>query len=99
MIGFGEPRRRTDLAVLVARALLVALAVQRGQLAVGEGGRGFEHGLDGVVVEVGKGPFQKLRMANGLQREGQVADGGAEGHDTGLRKLERLLAGQPAEGS
>jgi hypothetical protein len=79
-VGVGQAGRRIDLAVLELGADLVGLAVEGRQLVLRELAGGFQHGHDRIAVQVRKPCLQERRVAGGLQREGEVADRGAEGH-------------------
>jgi hypothetical protein len=90
-VGVGEAGGCGHDAVLVARALGVALAVQRRQHVSRERARRLQHRGHGVGVQLRIGPGDQGVVPHRLQREGQVADGRAEGHGLGLRFLAGVL--------
>ena len=79
-VGVGEAGRGGDRAVLVARALRVPRAVERGQHIGGERAGGLQHRGYRVAVQVRIGAGDQRVVADGREREGKVADGRAEGH-------------------
>ena len=87
-IGIGESRRGGDRAIAVERALLVAHAVQGRQHLFRKLACGVQYGAHQVGVIVGKaaGGGDVADAGDGLKREGQVTNGGAEGHGAFLKR-------------
>ena len=95
LIGLGKAWRGGDVAVLVSCALGVAATVQGRQHVGGEAAGVFQHRGHCVGVEVGESPGDQGVVADGGEREGEVPDGRAEGHER-LQIRSALLLGPRA---
>jgi hypothetical protein len=82
-IGVGEARCRDHVPVGEDRTLLVADPVQRGQHAFGELRRRLKHRAEqvGVIVRKGTRGRDLVDPGDGLEGEGEIANGGAVGHE------------------
>jgi hypothetical protein len=80
-IGVAKARRRGDMTVLVARAMEVADAVERGDHVGGEAPGLLDHRGGGRRVELAKQPFRDRRVETGDMGQGEldVGDGRAIG--------------------
>jgi len=81
LVGLGEARGARDHAVLEPGADPVAVAVQRRELGLCEGGRGVEDGGDGLGVQVWIPGGHQVGEAGRRKGEVEALEGRTEGHE------------------